>query len=133
MFLLSCNHRLYAELKVILSRLLMTLMTVMTAIYIYREIINNTAAHFFLWKETINTRGEANYIFFEKVRPIASIVTFIDPWLMPMMFLLAGVSSRFSLQKRGYGSFIKERLLRLGIPLIFGSLVMNPVLSFIAD
>ena len=111
----------------------MTLMTVMTAIYIYREIINNTAAHFFLWKETINTRGEANYIFFEKVRPIASIVTFIDPWLMPMMFLLAGVSSRFSLQKRGYGSFIKERLLRLGIPLILGSLVMNPVLSFIAD
>ena len=80
-----------------------------------------------------NTWGEANYIFFEEVRPFASIVTFIDPWFMPMMFLLAGVSSRFSLQKRGYVSFMRERLLRLGIPLIFGLLVMNPVLSFIAD
>ena len=44
-----------------------------------------------------NTWGEANDIFFEPVRPIAFIVTFIDPWFMPMMFLLAGISFRFSL------------------------------------
>ena len=52
-----------------------------------------------------NTWGEANYIFFEAVRPIAFIVTLIDPWFMPMMFLLAGISSRFSLQKRGIKTF----------------------------
>lgn len=80
-----------------------------------------------------NTWGEANYIFFEAVRPITFIVTFINPWFMPMMFLLAGISSRFSLQKRGYKAFIRERLLRLGIPLAFGLVVLNPVLSFIAD
>ena len=80
-----------------------------------------------------NTWGEANYIFFEAVRPIAFIVTFINPWFMPMMFLLAGISSRFSLQKRGTKIFIRERLLRLGWPLVFGLLVLNPVLSFIAD
>ena len=80
-----------------------------------------------------NTWCEANYIFFEAVRPIAFIVTFIDPWFMPMMFLLAGISSRFSLQKRGTEAFIKERRLRLGIPLVFGLVVLNPVLSFIAD
>lgn len=80
-----------------------------------------------------NTWCEANYIFFEAVRPIAFVVTLIDPWFMPMMFLLAGISSRFSLQKRGIKTFIKERLLRLGIPLVFGLLVLNPVLSFIAD
>ena len=60
-----------------------------------------------------NTWGEANDIFFEPVRPIAFIVTFIDPWFMPMMFLLAGISSRFSLQKRGTKAFIRERMLRL--------------------
>ena len=60
-----------------------------------------------------NTWCEANYIFFEAVRPIAFIVTLIDPWFMPMMFLLAGISSRFSLQKRGTKAFIRERMLRL--------------------
>ena len=39
-----------------------------------------------------NSWGEANYIFFERINPIASIVTFISPWFMPLMFLLAGVS-----------------------------------------
>ena len=80
-----------------------------------------------------NTWGEANYIFFDEIKPIAGIVSFINPWFMPLMFLLAGVSARFSLQKRGSKVFIKERLLRLGIPFIFGLLILNPILSYIAD
>ncbi|MCI6714690.1 MAG: acyltransferase family protein, partial [Lachnospiraceae bacterium] len=61
-----------------------------------------------------NSWGEANYIFFERVNPIASIVVFISPWFMPLMFLLAGVSASFSMKKRGVTAFIKERLKRLG-------------------
>ena len=80
-----------------------------------------------------NTWGEENYIFLGPKRPPAALVTFIAPWFMPLMFLLAGVSAGFSLRKRGYGTFIKERLVRLGIPLIIGILVICPVLSFIAD
>lgn len=80
-----------------------------------------------------NSWGEANYIFFERVNPIASIVVFVSPWFMPLMFLLAGVSAAFSLKKRSNSDFIKERLKRLGIPLIFGIIFINPVLSFIAD
>ena len=80
-----------------------------------------------------NTWGEANYIFFEPVRPIAGIVSWISPWFMPLMFLLAGVSARYSLQKRSVGAFIRERFLRLGIPLAFGMLVINPILSYVAD
>ena len=80
-----------------------------------------------------NTWGEANYIFFEEVKPISAIVVLISPWFMPLMFLLAGVSAAYSLKKRGYKAFILERFKRLGIPLIFGILVINPILSFIAD
>lgn len=80
-----------------------------------------------------NTWEEANYIFFEPVKELAAIVSFISPWFMPLMFLLAGVSSKYSLQKRGYKSFIRERFVRLGIPLIFGILVINPILCYIAD
>ena len=80
-----------------------------------------------------NTWGEANYIFFESTKPIAALVTFVSLWFMPLMFLLAGASSRWSLRKRGCRVFIKERFKRLGIPLVFGILVIDPVLSFIAD
>lgn len=80
-----------------------------------------------------NSWGEANYIFFERVNLIASIVVFISPWFMPFMFLLAGVSASFSLKKRGYSEFIKERFKRLGIPLLFGITIINPIFSFIAD
>lgn len=80
-----------------------------------------------------NTWGEANYIFFEEIRPIASIVTLISPWFMPLLFCLAGASSRFSLRKRGYAVFIRERLIRLGIPFAAGVVLLNPVLSYIAD
>lgn len=80
-----------------------------------------------------NSWGEPNYIFFERVNPIASIVVFMSSWFMSFMFLLAGVSASFSLKKRGYSDFIKERFKRLGIPFIAGVIVLNPVLSFIAD
>ena len=80
-----------------------------------------------------NTWGEANYIFLGRIRPIACIVTLMSPWFMPLMFVLAGVSSYYSLDRRGYKSFIKERFVRLGIPLVFGVLFLSPVLSFIAD
>ena len=80
-----------------------------------------------------NTWGEQNYIFFRESKPLAAVVSFISPWFMPLMFLLAGASARFSIRKRGCGQFLKERALRLGIPLVFGLLVITPVLSYIAD
>ena len=80
-----------------------------------------------------NTWGEANYIFLGAIKPIASLVVFISPWFMPLMFLLAGISSKYSLRKRGYKTFIGERFKRLGIPFIFGILIINPILSYIAD
>ena len=80
-----------------------------------------------------NTWCEANYIFIEESKPLSSIIVFLSPYYMPILFLLAGISSYYSLKKRGYKTFIKERLLRLGIPLIFSILVIVPILSYIAD
>ena len=80
-----------------------------------------------------NTWDEANYIFFVPDKILSAVIVFISPWFMPLMFLLAGASSFFSLAKRGYGKFIKERFTRLGIPFVAGLIVINPVLSYIAD
>lgn len=80
-----------------------------------------------------NFWGEPNYIFLERNNVIASIVVFMSPWFMPVMFLLAGISAAFSLKKRSGRAFIKERVKRLGMPLVVGVLFINPILSFVAD
>jgi len=51
---------------------------------------------------------------------------FLDIWHMPLFFILAGASVWFALGRRIPSEFMKERTLRLLIPLIFGMLVIIP-------
>jgi peptidoglycan/LPS O-acetylase OafA/YrhL len=48
-------------------------------------------------------------------------------WAMPALFLIAGVGSWYSLRRRGPRGFAAERLLRLGVPLVFATLTIIPV------
>ncbi|MEY9988825.1 glucan biosynthesis protein C [Streptomyces sp. V4I8] len=48
-------------------------------------------------------------------------------WAMPMLFLVAGLGSRYSIRRRGPARFSRERLLRLGVPLVFATLVLCPL------
>ncbi|MFE9017763.1 acyltransferase [Streptomyces sp. NPDC007808] len=48
-------------------------------------------------------------------------------WAMPMLFLVAGLGSRYSIRRRGSARFARERLLRLGVPLVFATLVLCPL------
>jgi peptidoglycan/LPS O-acetylase OafA/YrhL len=48
-------------------------------------------------------------------------------WAMPLLFLVAGLGARYSLRRRGPGGFARERLLRLGVPLVFATLVLCPL------
>ncbi|WP_425517379.1 acyltransferase family protein [Paenibacillus solanacearum] len=47
-------------------------------------------------------------------------------WFMPLLFLLAGMSSFYALQRRTGAHFVKERFLRLLIPLVVGTLIIVP-------
>lgn len=80
-----------------------------------------------------NTWGEPNYIFFEGNRLISSIIVFFSPYYMPLLFLLAGVSTKYALSKRTYGQYIIERIKRLLIPLLFGTLLFMPLMTWLAD
>ena len=54
-------------------------------------------------------------------------VLFNQAWFMGAFFLLAGYFTPGSYDRKGPGSFLKDRLLRLGIPLILFILVLNPI------
>jgi glucans biosynthesis protein C len=57
---------------------------------------------------------------------ITAISLFMSAWLMPIFFAIAGINSYYALQKRTGSQFMKERLARLGIPLLFGVMVLTP-------
>ena len=80
-----------------------------------------------------NTWGEANYLNFEGNKVPSSFITFFSAFIMPLLFLLAGVSTRYALKKRTYGQYITERVKRLVVPLAFGVLVLVPPMTYIAD
>lgn len=80
-----------------------------------------------------NCWGEGNYIWFSNNKILSSFVTFISPWYMTLLFVLAGMSLFYSLRKRTAGQVIKERLLKLALPLVAGVLTVVPVMTYYAD
>ena len=83
--------------------------------------------------QAFNTWGELNYICLAPNRAFSSFIVFFSPFFMPLLFLLAGMSTRYALQKRSYGQYIMERVKRLLIPFVFGTLVFCPILAYIGD
>ncbi|MFC0530557.1 acyltransferase family protein [Phytohabitans kaempferiae] len=48
-------------------------------------------------------------------------------WAMPALFLIAGSGAWHSLRRRGPAGFAVERMLRLGVPLLFATVAILPV------
>ena len=64
--------------------------------------------------------------------PLIGLALFVFPlfnqaWFMGALFLIAGYFTPGSLERRGSGSFMKERLLRLGLPLLIYLLLIDPL------
>ena len=51
---------------------------------------------------------------------------FINQWRLPILFVISGMGTAYALSFRSGGEFMGERLKRLGIPLLFGILVIVP-------
>ena len=83
--------------------------------------------------QAFNVWGELNYICFEPNEAISSLIVFFSPYYMPLMFLLAGISTNYALKKRSYGQFIVERIKRLLIPFVFGTLFFCPIMAYMGD
>jgi len=80
-----------------------------------------------------NSFGESFYVKGADIKETTYIITAAWTWLMPTLFLLAGISSAYAIKKRTAAEFMKERVLRLLIPLIFGVLLLVPVQTYFAE
>lgn len=56
----------------------------------------------------------------------------IEPWIMPLLFCIAGISTKFALQKRTPLAYLKERTRRLLIPFFAGVVLVCPVIAYYA-
>ncbi len=51
-------------------------------------------------------------------------------FVIPLLFLLAGLLTRPSLERKGVGAYVRDRLLRLGVPFVVFALVLWPLLEY---
>ena len=62
----------------------------------------------------------------ERSRVAGELIAVMAPWIMPLFMLLAGVSAWHSLAHRDNRTYVRERAMRLLIPLIVGTLLLVP-------
>lgn len=55
----------------------------------------------------------------------------VYPWFMTLLFLVAGMSGRFALEKRAPGEFLKERTVKLLVPSTLGLFVLHWVTGYL--
>jgi hypothetical protein len=56
---------------------------------------------------------------------------FFAPWGMPFFFLMAGVTSWFSLRRRTVSRFFRERVMQLLVPYFIGVIVLTPIQAYL--
>jgi glucan biosynthesis protein C len=78
------------------------------------------------------TTGSYDYVKNPQTSAMMDVLTsFISIWGIPLLFFVAGGSARYALASRGVKRFLDERVARLGIPFIFGMLLIVPLQVYI--
>lgn len=57
----------------------------------------------------------------------------VHPWFMPLLFVLAGIGTRYALQRRTPGQYARERVVKLLVPFVAGILLLVPVQTYSAE
>ncbi|GIL39559.1 acyltransferase family protein [Roseiterribacter gracilis] len=62
---------------------------------------------------------------------IEPLLLFSSPWRLPLLFFVSGAACRFLRDRSSAGDFMRSRLLRLGVPLVFGVLIICAPIEYI--
>lgn len=77
---------------------------------------------FMIW----NDFGSRFYIWQGENKILSTLIVLVNPWFMPILFVLAGMSARYALEKRTYREFIIQRVSKLLLPFIVGMILLVP-------
>ncbi|MHA2213483.1 MAG: acyltransferase family protein, partial [Candidatus Thorarchaeota archaeon] len=80
---------------------------------------------------TLNETYPADIFTIISLYMIAGIAAILLPSIMGLFFLMGGYFTPRSLERKGVSSFWKERLIRLGIPVLLYVLLINPIIYYI--
>ncbi len=75
-------------------------------------IWNDFGSHFYIWQ------GESKIL--------STLIVLVNPWFMPLLFVLAGMSARYALEKRTNKEFVLQRINKLLIPFVGGMIFIVP-------
>lgn len=79
-----------------------------------------------------NDFGARFYVWQGENKILSSLIVLINPWFMPLLFVLAGISARFALEKRTKKEFIIQRVHKLLVPFVFGVAFLVPFQTWYA-
>lgn len=79
-----------------------------------------------------NDYGQKFYVWGGDNRLLSSLIILINPWFMPILFVIAGMCARYSLEKRTVKEFVHERVQKLLIPFISGLVLFVPFQTLFA-
>lgn len=77
---------------------------------------------FMIW----NNFGSRFYIWQGENKILSTLIVLVNPWFMPILFVLAGMSARYALEKRTTKEFVIQRVSKLLIPFISGMIFLVP-------
>ena len=77
---------------------------------------------FMIW----NDFGSRFYIWQGENKILSTLIVLVNPWFMPILFVLSGMSARYALAKRTIKEFAMQRIAKLLVPFISGTVVLVP-------
>lgn len=80
-----------------------------------------------------NNFGESFYVTASPEYLPSLFGVIVYPWWMTLLFVLAGMSSYYALEKKSVKAYASERIHKLLVPFIAGLVLLIPVQSYIAD
>jgi glucan biosynthesis protein C len=67
----------------------------------------------------------------EQSDAVVALMLSVNPWGIPLFFLVAGAGSSFALRRRSNRQYLRERVARLAIPFIVGSILLTPLQKYL--
>lgn len=58
-------------------------------------------------------------------------MTMLNVWRIPLLFFISGIGVYFSFQNRSWKQLLKERIIRIFVPYLFGIFIIVPIYMFI--